>query len=79
LLPLIDNQVSEAERAQIGERLIGAAIESSEEAVALLLTSSDPWLRSRAEIATSRAAEGDTGEREHAPAPASMDANAGAG
>ncbi len=77
LLPLIDPQVSDATRASLGTRLIGATVESSEEAMATLLASPDPWLRSRAEIAANRVAE--QGGPEHAPVPVSMDASIGAG
>jgi AAA family ATP:ADP antiporter len=77
LLPLIDPQVSEAARAALGTRLIGTTVESTEEAMATLLASQDPWLRSRAEIAANRVAE--QGGPEHTPAPASMDASLGAG
>ena len=79
LLPLIDSQVSEAERAALAEKLVGPPLESSEQAVAVLLASDDPWLRSRAEIAANRAAEAAAGEEEYAPEPASMDTNLGAG
>ena len=75
LLPLIDPQVSEAGRAAIGDRLIGATVETKEEAMATLLASPDPWLRSRAEIAANRVSEAG---QEHTPAPMSMDANLGA-
>ena len=77
LLPLIDPQVSEAGRAAIGARLIGTTIETTEEAMATLLASPDPWLRSRAEIAAHRVAE--QAGPEHTPAPMSMDASLGAG
>jgi AAA family ATP:ADP antiporter len=77
LLPLIDPQVTEAGRAAIGARLIGTTIETTEEAMATLLASPDPWLRSRAEIAANRVAE--QGGPEHTPAPMSMDASLGAG
>ena len=78
LLPLIDSQVSEAERARLAERLVGPPLATSEQAVAVLLTSDDPWLRSRAEIATNRAAEA-AGEEEYTPEPASMATGMGAG
>jgi hypothetical protein len=77
LLPLVDPQVSDAARAAIGTRLIGTTVETTEEAMATLLASPDPWLRSRAEIAANRVAE--QGGPEHTPAPMSMDASLGAG
>jgi AAA family ATP:ADP antiporter len=46
LVPLLDGKVSRAERANIANRLVPARIDSSEQAVAALVTSDDPWLRS---------------------------------
>ncbi|HEY3120380.1 MAG TPA: Npt1/Npt2 family nucleotide transporter, partial [Vicinamibacteria bacterium] len=46
LLPLLDNTVTVAERIARADRLVGAAVETREEAVAVLLSSEDPWLRS---------------------------------
>ena len=46
LVPLFDEKVSVAERAQIGDRLVRARVESKEEAIAALVGSEDPWLRS---------------------------------
>jgi len=46
LVPLFDEKVSVAERAQIGDRLVRARMESKEEAIAALVGSEDPWLRS---------------------------------
>jgi ATP:ADP antiporter, AAA family len=46
LLPLLDSKVTVAERAQIADRLVHAKIESQEQAVAALVTSEDPWLKS---------------------------------
>ena len=79
LLPLIDGHVSERERAALAERIVGPAFESSEQAVAELLASDDPWLRSRAEIMANRAAEAAAGEEEFAPEPAGLNADLGAG
>lgn len=79
LLPLIDNQVSELERAQRAEQLLGTSIDTSEEAIATLLASTDPWLRSRVEIAANRIAEQPGPDTEHTPAPASMHSSVGAG
>jgi len=46
LVPLIDSEVSLGERVQLANRLVGAKVESREEAVAVLLGSTDPWLKS---------------------------------
>lgn len=46
LLPLLDGKVSSKERAAIGERFVRAKVENREQAVAELLTSDDPWLKS---------------------------------
>lgn len=78
LLPLIDSQVSDAERAGLAERIVGPPLETSEQAVAVLLASDDPWLRSRAEIAANRVVE-PAAEEEYAPEPASLDRALGAG
>jgi hypothetical protein len=77
LLPLIDSHVSERERAALAERVVGPAFETSEQAIAELLASDDPWLRSRAEIMANRVAG--AGEEEYAPEPPSMDEGIGAG
>jgi ATP/ADP translocase/HEAT repeat protein len=79
LLPLIDSQVSNRERAILAEKVVGPPVGSAEQAVAVLLTSDDPWLRSRAEIAANRAAEPAEGEEEYTPEPPSMNAGLGAG
>jgi len=46
LLPLLDSQVSVDERIALANRLVGAPVETAQEAVATLLGSDDPWLRS---------------------------------
>ncbi len=46
LVPLLDGKVTRAERASIANRLVPARIDSPEEAVAALVASDDPWLRS---------------------------------
>jgi AAA family ATP:ADP antiporter len=46
LVPLLDSQVSIDERIAIANRLVGAPLESTEQAVETLLASEDPWLRS---------------------------------
>ncbi|HEY0874472.1 MAG TPA: Npt1/Npt2 family nucleotide transporter [Vicinamibacterales bacterium] len=77
LLPLIDVHVSESERASLAEKVVGPPLETSAQAVAVLLASDDPWLRSRAEIAANRPAE--LPEEEFAPAPAGVHTDIGAG
>jgi AAA family ATP:ADP antiporter len=46
LVPLLDGKVSPKERAGIAERLVRAKVENSEQAVAELVASDDPWLKS---------------------------------
>jgi AAA family ATP:ADP antiporter len=46
LVPLLDSDVSLEERVQIANRLVGARVEDREQAVAALVFSSDPWLKS---------------------------------
>jgi AAA family ATP:ADP antiporter len=46
LLPLLDGKVSSKQRALIGERFVRAKISNREEAIAELMTSGDPWLKS---------------------------------
>ncbi len=46
LVPLLDPKVSLAERVSIANRLVSAGIESSEQAIAVLVASNDPCLRS---------------------------------
>lgn len=46
LLPLLDGKVTSRQKAVIGERFVRAKMESREQAVAELLTSDDPWLKS---------------------------------
>lgn len=46
LVPLLDNQVCVAERVELANQFVGAKLESSEEAVAALIFSEDPWLKS---------------------------------
>ena len=78
LLPLIDTQVSDAERVQLAERVVGPPLGTADEALGTLLASDDPWLRSRVEIAANRlAAQGQEGD--DTPAPPGMNANVGAG
>lgn len=46
LVPLLDSQVSVDERIDLANRLVGAPLESTDQAVATLLASEDAWLRS---------------------------------
>ena len=48
LVPLLDSQVTNAERIAIANRLVGAPLDSPQQAVATLLSSEDSWLRSSA-------------------------------
>jgi len=46
LVPLLDGKVSVQERSRLAKRLVRAGIDNQEQAVAALVTSDDPWLRS---------------------------------
>jgi hypothetical protein len=46
LLPLLDGKVTSKQRAALAERFVRAKVGNREEAVAELLTSDDPWLKS---------------------------------
>ena len=46
LVPLLDSKVTVRERAQMAERLVHTKIENKEQAVAELVESDDPWLKS---------------------------------
>ncbi len=46
LVPLLDSKVTVHERAHLALRLVHTKIESQEQAVAALIASEDPWLRS---------------------------------
>jgi ribosomal protein S27AE len=46
LVPLLDGKITVGERARMANRLVRAKIENQEQAVAALVTSDDPWLRS---------------------------------
>ena len=48
LVPLLDSQVSVDDRIAIANRLVGAPLDTAEQAVETLLSSEDPWLRSSA-------------------------------
>ncbi|MBA2355567.1 MAG: HEAT repeat domain-containing protein [Acidobacteria bacterium] len=79
LLPLIDSHVTDVERAELGEKLLGAPQPSADEAVATLLSSGDPWLRSRAEIALQRVSDAPASADDQTPAPAIIQGGVGAG
>ena len=46
LVPLLDSQVTTEERIALANRLVGAPLDTAEQAVATLLGSEDAWLRS---------------------------------
>lgn len=46
LLPLLDNKITTAEKARIANRFVRNEISNAEQAVAALIASDDPWLRS---------------------------------
>jgi hypothetical protein len=46
LVPLLDSKVTIAERARLANKLVRSNIESQEQAVAELVASEDPWLKS---------------------------------
>jgi len=46
LVPLLDSGVSVKERVTLAHRMVGAKVESREEAAAALLLSEEPWLKS---------------------------------
>lgn len=48
LVPLLDSHVTIAERIERANKLVGAPLDTAEQAVATLLSSEDPWLRSSA-------------------------------
>jgi ATP:ADP antiporter, AAA family len=51
LVPLVDPEVGEAQRARLARRLVGSPVETPEEAVLALAGTGDPWLRSCAAYA----------------------------
>lgn len=79
LLPLIDSHVTDAERALLADRFVGASLGTADDAIATLLASDDPWLRSRVEIAAQRASGQLPAEGDHTPAPAGLYTDVGAG
>ncbi len=46
LVPLLDGDIGMEERIKIANRMVGAKVESKEDAVAALVASDDPWLKS---------------------------------
>jgi hypothetical protein len=46
LLPLLDGKVTAEDRAGIARRIVRAKVENREQAVAELIASDDPWLKS---------------------------------
>ncbi len=46
LVPVLDGEVGLDERVRLANRMVGAAVESREEAVEVLIKSDDPWLKS---------------------------------
>jgi hypothetical protein len=46
LVPLLDSKVTVRERAHRAQQLVHTKIENQEQAVAALVASEDPWLRS---------------------------------
>jgi hypothetical protein len=50
-VPLLDSYVSVAERVKHANRLLGTEVDTHEQAVAVLLASDDPWMRSCAAYA----------------------------
>lgn len=51
LVPLLDSHVSVDDRIALANRLVGAPLETTEQAIGTLLASEDPWLRSCAVFA----------------------------
>jgi hypothetical protein len=51
LVPLVDPEVTEAQRQRLAERLVGAEVAGPEAAVSALIGTGDPWLRSCAAYA----------------------------
>ncbi|MBI1750407.1 MAG: hypothetical protein HY234_16010 [Acidobacteria bacterium] len=46
LVPLLDGDITVDDRVQLANRMVGAKVESREDAVAALVASDDPWLKS---------------------------------
>jgi hypothetical protein len=46
VLPLLDPQVTREERVRLANQVLGTRVDSREDAVAALVASADPWLRS---------------------------------
>jgi len=54
LVPLIDSEVTESQRAHMADRFLGVKVGGREEAIAALRSSEDPWLQSCALLWESR-------------------------
>lgn len=59
VVPLIDTEISERERARLADRLLGVKVKSQAEAVAVLKNTEDPWLKSCVELWLNRGSTGD--------------------
>ena len=46
LVPLLDSHVTIDERIELGNRLVGAPLQTTQQAIATMMASDDPWLRS---------------------------------
>jgi hypothetical protein len=51
LVPLVDPDVKEEQRVRLAQRLVGAPMDTPEQAIAALASTGDPWLRSCAAYA----------------------------
>jgi AAA family ATP:ADP antiporter len=51
VIPMIDPEISPRERTALADKLLGSRVNSYHEAIAILLHSEDPWLRTCAEYA----------------------------
>src|SRR5688572_32249941 len=46
LVPLLDSHVTLDERIELANRMVGAPLENAQQAIATMLASEDPWLKS---------------------------------
>ncbi len=51
LIPLVDDGVTVQDRVRLANDVVGTGVETSEEAVAMLMHTGDPWLKSCAAYA----------------------------
>jgi ATP:ADP antiporter, AAA family len=65
LVPLLDSQVTTAERIELANRFVGAPLETTEQAISTLLASEDNWLRSCAVYAVGALRLSSLGEELH--------------